>query len=72
VLRTRPGRGAARPALLRVGGGRGRHGLCTLATITAAISAFLDREMDTVGDDEDMRLILNVIWLVFGGLVLAL
>ncbi len=37
-----------------------------------AISAFLDREIDTVGDDEKMRFILNVIWLVFGGLILAL
>jgi uncharacterized membrane protein YccF (DUF307 family) len=46
--------------------------LCTLRTNTAAISAFPDRELDTIGDDEDMRLILNVIWLVFGGLLLAL
>ena len=28
--------------------------------------------MDAVGHDEYMRLILNVIWLVFGGLILAL
>ena len=48
------------------------EGLCILATNGEAISAFPDRELDIVRDDEDMRLILNVIWLVFGGLILAL